>query len=133
MNIARGRIDGHPNLRTFPKQHCINRADFEAKFFSVPVNDEPEQEEKSRATGLGMIDTFRHLHPEQKSYTFYSRANTFGESCDRVDMILISKSLEGQLQEAGMHETPSERGPSDHVPLYAYLNFGEEELHMSKT
>ena len=129
MNIARNRIDAHPNLRTFPKQHCTNRADFEAKFFSGPVNDGPEQEEKSRATELGMIDTFRHLRPEQKSYTFYPRTKTFGESCDRVDMILISKSLEGQLREAGMHETPSERGPSDHVPLFAYLKFEEGEVN----
>ncbi len=27
LNVAPARIDGHPNLRTFPEQHVINRAD----------------------------------------------------------------------------------------------------------
>lgn len=75
---------------------------------------------------LGMIDTFRYLHPEQKSYTYYPRSKTFGDSCDRVDMILVSEALKGNLREAGMHETPSERGPSDHVPLYVQLDFDDE-------
>ena len=71
-----------------------------------------------------MIDTFRHLHSEKKAYSFYPGTKALREGCDRVDMRLISKSLKG---EAGMHESPSERGPSDHVPLYACLNFEEGE------
>ena len=131
MNIARARLDGYPNLRTFPKQHCLNRADFEAKFFASALKRTYSLEDTAKSVeansandaGLGMIDTFRHLHPEQKSYTYYPRTKSFGESCDRVDMILISSSLESNLEGAGMHETPSERGPSDHVPLFAELEF----------
>ena len=140
MNIARSRIDGHPNLRTFPNQHCLNRADFEARFFAdSPVPDQPSltdtgqpsrAESKEKEGGLEMKDTFRHLHPEQKSYTYYPRTNEFGESCDRVDMIMISETLEETLKEAGIHETPSERGPSDHVPLYAKLNFEDRKLDL---
>ncbi|KAJ9638408.1 hypothetical protein H2199_007096 [Coniosporium tulheliwenetii] len=33
FNVARSRIDGFPNLREYPRQHCVNRADFNAKFF----------------------------------------------------------------------------------------------------
>ena len=77
-----------------------------------------------------MIDTFRHLHSEKKAYSFYPGTKAFGESCDRVDMRPISKSLKGQ---AGMHETPTERGPGDHVPLYAYLNFEEGEVSKLET
>ena len=82
--------------------------------------------------GLAMVDSFRYLHPDSRCYTFYPRITTFGESCDRVDMIIISKSLQGHLKEAGMHETPSERGPSDHVPLYAYLDFEESDNKRSR-
>jgi exonuclease III len=138
MNIARTPMDGHPNLRTFPKQHCLNRADFEAKFFSAPTDEHTDSgggdgsTAKKADSGLAMLDTFRYLYPERKCYTFYPRRKTFGESCDRVDMVLISKSLGGQLKEAGMHETPSERGPSDHVPLYAYLDFEESASKRSR-
>ena len=118
LNIARHRIDGFPNLRIFPHQHCINRADFEEKFLS----QEPSVEQSSSMRGLGMIDSFRHLHPNREGYTFYPRTRTFGASCDRVDLILCSRTLESNLVEASMLETPGERGPSDHVPLYANFN-----------
>lgn len=109
MNVARSAQDGHPNLRVFPQEHCLNRVDFEATFFSA---------------GLGMIDTFRFLHPTKKGYTYYPRSKNFGESCDRVDMIMVSATLKDELTEADHHETPSERGPSDHCPLFARLAFG---------
>ncbi len=33
MNVARGVLDGYPGLRTWPRQHCVNWADFGRKFF----------------------------------------------------------------------------------------------------
>lgn len=140
LNIARAPIDGYPDLRTFPRQHCVNRADFEHHFFGKQVEAAPEpdrehdnhrehgqglskDDEGNIDAGLAMIDTFRHLHPAEKAYTYYPRGKAFGESCDRVDMILISATLQGNLTEAGMHETPRERGSSDHVPLYCCLDF----------
>jgi exonuclease III len=125
INIARSRIDGHPNLRIFPQQHCVNRADFETRFFES-VNETGEGNNPLSDNGLGMIDSFRQLHPDKKGYTFYPRTRTFGESCDRIDMILLSKSLESNLRSAGMHESASERGTSDHVPLWCRLEFGGE-------
>lgn len=134
MNIARARIDGHPNLRTFPKQHVTNRADFEARFFAelekkavAPDTDATSEHTETEAPGLGMIDTFRHLHPEQNAYTYYPRSKNFGDSCDRVDMIMISKGLASILKEAGMHQTAGQRGTSDHVPLYAHFDFGDTQ------
>lgn len=129
LNIARSPADGYPNLRTFPKQHCLNRADFEARFLSTPTTQDstvrenaPGDDDASSNSSMEMVDTFRHLHPTQKSYTFYPRTKTFGESCDRVDLILISSKLKDALVEAGMHETAAERGTSDHVPLFASLD-----------
>lgn len=42
-------------------------------------------------------------------------------------MILTSRDLADVLVEAGMHETPSERGPSDHVPLFAKFDFSQTD------
>lgn len=124
INIARSSLDGNPSLREYPRQHCLNRADFEARFFgSTPVSEKSEQSEVS--PGLNMIDSFRHLHPQTRGYTYYPRIDgkPFGSSCDRVDMILLSRQLELNLKRAGMHETSADRGSSDHIPLYAALTF----------
>lgn len=140
MNIARAKIDGHPNLRTHPHQHSVNRADFETRFFGDTSMSASKQSDNETAcagstenanangaiSGLGMIDAFRTLHPKQKGYTYYPRTRNFGDSCDRVDMILISGDLETSLVDAGMHSTPAERGPSDHVPLFARLRFTQQ-------
>lgn len=126
INIARTELDGHPSLRESPRQHCINRADFEAKFFGTASAAEVSDESKDNL-GLNMIDSFRHLHPKTKGYTYYphTKGRVFGSSCDRVDMILLSRKLESNLKEAGMHATPADRGTSDHVPLYTSLTFEE--------
>lgn len=124
INVARSSLDGHPRLRESPRQHCINRADFEARFLSSTPAQEKSDEHETGA-GLNMVDSFRHLHPQTRGYTYYPRTGdkVFGTSCDRVDMILLSRQLEPQLKKAGMHETPADRGTSDHVPLYAMLAF----------
>lgn len=116
-------MDGHPNLRTFPPQHCANRADFEKRFLSRSEDEVVSVGACQSDASLQMIDSFRHLHPIKKAYTFYPRSKDFGASADRVDMILLSRSLESNLGEAGMHETPADRGPSDHIPLFAKLDF----------
>lgn len=106
MNIARDTLDGHPNLRTFPQQHVVNRLDFNDKFFD---GDD----------GMKGVDTFRHVHGDKRGYTYYPRGKPFGSSCDRVDLIVCSRSLKETIVDAGVLATPAERGPSDHVPLYA--------------
>jgi len=105
LNIARARIDGYPNLRTKPEQHVKNRADFNKKFF-----DDPQ--------GFRGVDTFRHSHPSEKRYTYFPRGGPFGYSCDRVDLIVCSDGLKQNITAAGMLDTPADRGPSDHVPLF---------------
>jgi exonuclease III len=132
MNVARSALDGHPNLRTVPRQHCLNRADFEAKFFGGAEGADRSTDVGEEATTLakeghplGMIDTFRTLHPTRKGYTYYPRGVVFGSSCDRVDMILISKSIENCLKGADIKETRRDRGTSDHVPLSVRLRFKE--------
>lgn len=109
LNVAPARIDGHPNLRTWPPQHVVNRADFNEKFLL---------EENER--GLQAVDVWRKLRADEKRYTYYPRGRDWGSSCDRVDLILASRQLwqDDRVIDAGIFDSPQERGPSDHVPLW---------------
>ena len=124
INIAVAKIDGHPNLRIAPHQHVLNRRDFTRRFLgrsdtSGSEADEVGSVDEGASAGLNMVDTFRSLHPNKKGYTYYPRGRSFGESCDRVDMIICSRSFAESCTEAGMLATPADRGTSDHVPIYA--------------
>lgn len=129
LNIARGRLDGHPNLRTFPQQHCVNRADFNAKFFGDEDNVRAEaylidggdralkEAQKARFDG---VDVFRALRGKERRYTYHPRSgDDWGSSCDRVDFIVVSKALvDGKrVLETDILDSPQERGTSDHVPI----------------
>ncbi|KAI4766437.1 DNase I-like protein [Aureobasidium sp. EXF-3400] len=98
MNIARSKLDGYPNLRISPVQHVINRADFNEKFFDAEE-------------GLKAIDTYRHIHGDERG----------------VDLIICSGSLEKKIVDAGVCATEKERGPSDHVPLFATFDFAQDD------
>ena len=132
FNIARSSLDGHPNLRTFPHQHVLNRLDFTNRFFdeakiSRSTSDVAQANRDSAASAcssLGMIDTFRALHPDEKAYSYYPRGRPFGSSCDRVDMILCSSDIGPHCKEACILATPGDRGTSDHVPIHARFDFG---------
>ncbi|EXJ92471.1 hypothetical protein A1O3_01022 [Capronia epimyces CBS 606.96] len=119
MNIARGRIDGHPTLRTSPLQHVKNRADFNAKFFT------DEQ-------GMRGIDIFRHMHGDTRKFTYHPRGRSWGESCDRVDLIVVSRSLvdeDGIITGTGICDSPLDRGHSDHVPLWISVDLSKLHKH----
>jgi exonuclease III len=124
FNVAREEIDGYPYLRTQPHQHVFNRKDFNRKFFED-------------VDGLMAIDTWRHVHGRRRGYTYYPRGREWGSSCDRVDLIMVSRGFIDELQQgkksgsfvdqvrlvnAGIEESVAERGPSDHVPLWVEFN-----------
>lgn len=124
MNVAPARIDGYPNLRTFPYQHVLNRADFRYKFFGGHMDravsvEEKEQEKKKDQTWQG-VDIWRAMNPDIRRFTWFSRTGEWGRSCDRVDYFLTSKKLwdRGYIAGAGMMDNEAERGPSDHVPIW---------------
>lgn len=118
MNIARDEKDGWPGLRIWPERHVQNRRDFNMKMF--------DQE-----TGLAAIDTFRKVNGKVRKYSYHSRGVEWGSSCDRVDYIICSKTLQENLSEADILDTIQERGPSDHVPVYAAFYFGKPEKDLS--
>lgn len=108
LNVAPQRVDGHPNLRTYPEQHVINRADFNNRFLDPTKED-----------GFRGIDVWRKLRDEERKYTYHSPNRIWGSSCDRVDLAIASRRLvdEGRIMGCEIWDSKVERGPSDHVPL----------------
>ncbi|KAF2757018.1 DNase I-like protein [Pseudovirgaria hyperparasitica] len=124
MNVAPARIDGYPNLRTYPREHIVNRADFNTRFLLGEDMKALGGNEDGEHVFQG-IDIWRTLHgPEASGYTYYPRGTAWGASCDRVDYFVISKGLyeEGKVVEAEIHANALERGPSDHVPISMVLS-----------
>jgi len=117
LNVAPARIDGHPNLRTFPEQHVVNRRHFNTRFFLDP-------------DGLRAVDVWRSLKGDDKRYTYFPRGRPWGSSCDRVDLIIASRSLveSGKVVDVEIFDSEEERGPSDHVPLAVEIQLASEEI-----
>lgn len=73
-------------------------------------------------TSNGFIDTFRHLYPEEATYTWWSfrggaRERNVGW---RIDYFLVSEILAPKIKEAAIH---NEVMGSDHCPVSLVLNF----------
>lgn len=131
LNVARGTLDGHPRLRTWPRAHCGNRADFNAKFFGREDNARAEAYLGGGGAAPGAacffdgVDVFRALRGQERRYTYHPRRDgeEWGASCDRVDLIVASRRLveRGGVVDTDILDSPQERGTSDHVPLWVKL------------
>lgn len=110
INISRTRTDSFPQLR-MGEEHVQNRADFEEKIIN----------------GAGMIDTFRLKKGEKGKYSYRPRNKPWGAGGDRVDMILVTKGLEKDVEEADILDSNIERGPSDHVPVLVGLKVARRD------
>ncbi|KAK4097808.1 DNase I-like protein [Parathielavia hyrcaniae] len=131
-NVARGPLDGFPGLRTFPRQHCVNRRDFNGRFFGAGDNWRAGArflfqggvgEVVDNSDCLDAVDVFRAMHGHERRYTYYPRTKEWGTSCDRVDMVFVSRRLweAGRVVATGILDTPQERGLSDHVPIWVEI------------
>lgn len=122
MNVAPSIMDGFPNLRTFPHQHVVNRADFNTRFLNGKKGVEEEVFEG--------VDVWRKIYGDERRYTYYSRGRQWGSSCDRVDYAIVGRSMwdEGLVTGAGILDSEAERGPSDHVPIWVDIRLGKENV-----
>ena len=82
---------------------------------SAGFTDE-EREGITNLINAGFIDTFRHFHPKEERYTWWShwgnaRANNVGW---RIDYFFASKALINRIQSAEIHE---DIFGSDHCPI----------------
>lgn len=108
MNIAPDARDAHPKLRISPQQHVFNRRDFHEKLLEGK-------------NGLNGVDIWREMHGEERRYTYFPRSRGWGTSCDRVDYFVVGRRTweKGIIKACGIFDSEAERGPSDHVPIWA--------------
>ncbi|MHA1539618.1 MAG: exodeoxyribonuclease III [Alphaproteobacteria bacterium] len=78
-----------------------------------------------RMLNLGLIDSFRFLHPEAELYSWWDyRGGAFPQNKGaRIDQILLSPLAANRLQSAGIDDTPRAlEKPSDHTPVFCVLD-----------
>lgn len=66
--------------------------------------------------GIGLVDTYRYLHPDKVQYTFWNqRFNARARNAGwRIDYFLVSESLKSKIVEAAIHDNVM---GSDHCPV----------------
>lgn len=89
---------------------------------------EPEREALAAVTGLGLKDAFRLFDQPERSYTWWDyRLYAFRRKMGlRIDHILLSPPLAERCRACSIDVEPrrAER-PSDHAPIFAELDLGE--------
>ncbi|KAI4227483.1 MAG: hypothetical protein L6R36_002384 [Xanthoria steineri] len=104
MNVSQTPLDSHPQLR-IGKEHVTNRRHFADTFIKG-----------KREGGLGMRDSFREMHGQERKYSYRPPGKAWGEGMDRVDLILMSGGT--RIKRVDILDSELERGRSDHVPLW---------------
>lgn len=95
-NVSRTKLDTHPRLRT-EEPHATARAELNAGL-----------------EAHGLVDIWRHLHPEERGYTWYAPWAKHRLDAARVDYIVVSTDVIPRVREASILP----RHPwSDHAPL----------------
>jgi exodeoxyribonuclease-3 len=71
--------------------------------------------------GSGFVDTFRHKHPDNVKYSWWSfRSNARSKNLGwRLDYHMVSEALAARIMEAGIS---NEAAHSDHCPVWVDLD-----------
>jgi exodeoxyribonuclease-3 len=74
-----------------------------------------------RLLAQGWIDATRHLHPQERIYTFWVNAAYYARNAGfRMDFLLLSPGLAPRLAAAEVdHRHRAREKPSDHAPVWA--------------
>lgn len=85
-----------------------------------------EREAFNEVLEWGLIDSFRHLHPEKQQFTWwgYVSGAVWKNEGMRIDYVLCTKSLVDKIREIDIDLWPRRRRapkPSDHAPLTVTL------------
>ncbi|KAI4249582.1 MAG: hypothetical protein L6R42_008922 [Xanthoria sp. 1 TBL-2021] len=121
MNISQTPLDSYPQLR-MGKEHVINRQHFADTFMK-----------RKDEEGLGMRDSFREMHGQERKYSYRPPGKAWGEGMDRVDLILVSE--EARIKRADILDSELERGRSDHAPLWVEVEVRSagDEIFLQKS
>jgi exodeoxyribonuclease III len=105
FNIAPADLDVHDPKIWAGQIHC----------------SEDERAQLASIMQLGLIDSFRTLYPDQQAFSWWDyRQAAFVRNLGlRIDLVLTSNALGGELKLAGIDRSPREReSPSDHTPVW---------------
>ncbi len=93
----------------------IDVCDFERHKFLDHFSDE-ERANFEELLNLGLIDTYRYLHPQMREYTFWKHSDSRDTKKTgwRLDYILISEYLKKDIREANIFKNIQ---GSDHCPI----------------
>ena len=77
-----------------------------------------------RLLAQGWTDSTRHLHPDERVYTFWVNAHAFKRNAGfRMDFLLVSRELTPRLKAAEVDaEYRGRDKPSDHAPTWILLS-----------
>ena len=91
---------------------------------------QPETREcYERLLKQGWLDSLRHLHPDEKIFTFwdYFRNHWKRNAGLRIDHLLLNKVLAPHLQDSNVDRwVRDQEGASDHAPTWVTLSIGEK-------
>jgi exodeoxyribonuclease-3 len=80
-----------------------------------------------RLVDEGWLDALRHLHPDERIYTFWDYwRNAFGRNAGiRIDHLLLNPPAAARLEAAGVDaEVRAKEGTSDHAPTWIVMKQG---------
>jgi exodeoxyribonuclease-3 len=80
-----------------------------------------------RLVDQGWVDALRHLHPDERIYTFWDYwRNAFARNAGiRIDHLLLNPAAAARLEGAGVDtEVRAREGTSDHAPTWIELKDG---------
>lgn len=123
---GRLRADEPPRLVAGDFNVCPTDLDvYDPAAFAGATHVTPEERERHRAIlAAGLVDAFRHLHPETVGYTWWDyRQGHFHRGLGlRIDAILLAPELAAGLERCGI-DRDFRKGskPSDHAPLFAQI------------
>ena len=86
---------------------------------------EDERSRYRRLLEAGLVDAFRHLHPDEVAFTWWDyRAGHYGRRMGlRIDMVLVSPELSDDISAVWVDRTFRKGDkPSDHAPLLVDLS-----------
>jgi len=85
---------------------------------------EPTRRKMKELINIGLTDSFRLIHPNNKEYSFwdYQAGAWQKDNGIRIDFFLISPEIVDILKSAGIDKTPrGKEKPSDHTPIWIEL------------
>jgi exodeoxyribonuclease-3 len=106
----------------------VTRADidvYDPPVFAGDTHVTPDERTRfERMLERGLVDAYRHLHPDEVQYTWWDyRAGHFHKGLGlRIDYLLVSEQLAPRLASCGIDRNFRKGSkPSDHAPLLAEL------------